>query len=99
MKMQLVHNLGMTERCGRLVLGLGIILAVLMGNGPLGWAAVLPLAALYPALTAVVGWDPLNAWLERHREANGSAAGRRDHHGALAYVPAYRAQMRSQERS
>jgi hypothetical protein len=54
------QNLSNVSRAVRLVLGVGLILyTMLTAVTPLGWLAILPLAAIYPMLTALEGWDPV----------------------------------------
>lgn len=51
-------NLSNGERAFRSALGLGMILTVLAGNGPLGLMSLIPIIAIYPLMTASIGVDP-----------------------------------------
>lgn len=56
------QNMGLVDRVLRFILGLALIVVVLMelGNGEaLGMYAYLPIIAIYPLMTAILGWDPL----------------------------------------
>lgn len=54
-----IRNVGYVDRGARIALGtVAIIATVLMVSGPLGWFAVIPLAAVYPMLTGIIGFDP-----------------------------------------
>lgn len=52
-------NLSIGERAFRVALGLGMILTVLAGSGPLGLTSLIPIIAIYPLMTASIGWDPI----------------------------------------
>ena len=59
-----VQNLGWLDRSVRLIVGAALIAIVLMELGKgntLGWQAYLPIIAIYPLLSGIVGWDPLYA--------------------------------------
>lgn len=56
-----IYNIGNSERLMRVVLGVGLIFDVLHGSGPLGLAALIPLASIYPIMTGFLGFDPLYA--------------------------------------
>ena len=49
---------GMTQRISLLVLSIALISVTLSTQGPLGWYAVLPLLAIVPGISALIGWDP-----------------------------------------
>lgn len=54
-----IRNVGYVDRGARIALGtVAIIATMLMVSGPLGWFAVIPLAAVYPILTGVIAFDP-----------------------------------------
>lgn len=73
-----LQNIDWVERVGRFALGMGLIIALLIGEGPLGWWATLPLIAIYPSLTAVLGWDPVYALVARDDASRGGVhTGRR----------------------
>jgi hypothetical protein len=60
-----VENLGMQSRAARLLIGAGFIAFVMTTpQAPLGWYAVLPLLAVFPIFTAIIGWDPLKAFFQ-----------------------------------
>lgn len=54
-----IYNIANTERLMRIVLGVGLIFDVLHGAGPLGLAALIPLASIYPIMTGFLGYDPI----------------------------------------
>ena len=59
-----VQNLGWLDRTVRLIIGAALIAVVLfeLGQGnTLGWQAYLPIVAIYPLLSGMLGWDPLYA--------------------------------------
>jgi hypothetical protein len=57
-----VENLDKHSRALRLLIGAGLIAFVMTTpQAPLGWYAVLPLLAIFPIFTAIIGWDPLKA--------------------------------------
>lgn len=51
------------ERAARIVLGAALMGSVLFAEGPLDWAVALPLLAIYPLLTGVMGREPLRVLL------------------------------------
>jgi len=54
---------GVARRVSLLVLSLALITVTLSMQGPLGWYAVLPLLAIVPGISALIGWDPVFAML------------------------------------
>jgi len=54
-----VHNIGNAERLMRVTLGVGLIVDVMLGAGPLGLAMWLPLVSIYPLMTGFLGYDPI----------------------------------------
>ena len=59
-----IQNIGWFDRIVRVVIGfalLGVVYVDLIKEMPLGWHVFLPLLAIYPLLTAILGWDPLYA--------------------------------------
>jgi hypothetical protein len=54
-----------TERVARVAIGIGLLSSVAVADGPLGWAAILPLLAIYPVLTGVMGIEPARTFFER----------------------------------
>jgi hypothetical protein len=64
-----VTNLSLGERVFRMVLGYGLIFAQVDGTGFLGWAALLPIVAIYPLMTAALGWDPIYQWITAGNKA------------------------------
>jgi len=58
------QNLGWIDRTLRLIVGAALIAVVLLqlqqGN-TLGLLAYLPIVAIYPLLSGILGWDPLYA--------------------------------------
>jgi hypothetical protein len=60
-----VENLDKYSRVVRLAIGVGLIAFVMTTpQAPLGWYAVLPLLAVFPIFTAIIGWDPLKAFFQ-----------------------------------
>lgn len=51
------------ERAARIVIGAVLMSSVFFAEGPLDWAAVMPLLAIYPLLTGVMGREPLRELL------------------------------------
>lgn len=59
-----VQNMGWIDRTVRVAIGAALILVVLfeMQKGsPIGPYAYLPILAIYPLMTGLLGWDPLYA--------------------------------------
>ncbi|ALP53136.1 hypothetical protein Tel_08185 [Candidatus Tenderia electrophaga] len=59
-----IQNVGWLDRVVRTLIGLalvGIVFLDLYRGVTLGWYAYLPLVALYPLLTGMLGWDPFYA--------------------------------------
>jgi hypothetical protein len=57
-----IQNLGWLDRTIRVIIGFALVFTVLFEfqkTGDLGGYAYLPILAIYPFLTAVLGWDPL----------------------------------------
>ena len=54
-------NQGVMQRVGLLTVSIAMITVTLHSSGVLGWMVILPLAAIYPGISAITGWDPLNA--------------------------------------
>lgn len=52
-----------------LVISAAMIGAVMSGEGELGWQGILAIMAVYPALAAIIGNDPLNGFVY-HRQDN-----------------------------
>ncbi|WP_455204106.1 YgaP family membrane protein [Kaarinaea lacus] len=62
------QNIDTSSRAVRLVVGMGLIAYVLTSQQtPLGLLAVLPLIAIYPVFTGIIGWDPLVAVIKQRR--------------------------------
>lgn len=64
-------NLGRSEALRRLVLGSGLIGAVLLSPSVPSWVA---LAACYPIFTAIMQWDPMNVIFQKVASHMGSEA-------------------------
>lgn len=63
-----MENIGKPERIIRAVVGAAMIEIVLLyPNAPMGWLTLLPMVALYPAFTAIFGWDPFYALIRQSR--------------------------------
>lgn len=61
MKTAAVQNLNFLDRTYRLSLSLGVILFIVASQGYLGLWSLVPLLAIYPGITAMIGWDPVYA--------------------------------------
>ncbi len=53
------RNLGVGQRIVRAAVAAGLLAVPFIGDQPLDLLSLLPLAAGYPGLTALVGYDPL----------------------------------------
>ena len=53
------NNVSIAGRGVRIAVGLALVYSTALLPGTLGLAALLPLLAIYPMLTAVLGWDPV----------------------------------------
>jgi hypothetical protein len=56
-------NMSNTERAIRIIVGLALTYSVALHTGTLGLAAILPLVAVYPVMTGIIGWDPVYNWI------------------------------------
>lgn len=59
-----IQNMGWLDRVVRVLVGAGLVGVVFMdiyAGQPLSWHAYLPIIAIYPLITAIMGWDPLYA--------------------------------------
>lgn len=56
-----VNNVGTYDRVVRMLFAATLLAPAFVGTdaGPLGWLALPVLASIYPAATAVMGWDPI----------------------------------------
>lgn len=57
-----IQNMGWLDRALRFLIGIALIVYVLMivsNNSTLGNYIYLPIIAIYPLMTAILGWDPL----------------------------------------
>lgn len=61
MDKDIIHNINPTERVVRLAFSITLAFIPLVVDAPLGDIALLPLLAIYPGLTAAIGWCPLHA--------------------------------------
>jgi hypothetical protein len=52
---------GIAQRASLLVLSFALITMTLAIQGPLGGYVVLPLLAIVPGISALIGWDPVFA--------------------------------------
>lgn len=66
------QNISNAGRIARVVVGTAMAVSVGIQSGALGVAAVLPLVAIYPMMTGVLGWDPMSYLVTRtkQRKAN-----------------------------
>ena len=63
-----VQNITNSDRVVRIVAGLGLALSVSLQPGPLRMAAILPLIAIYPLMTGVIGWDPIVKYIATRKQ-------------------------------
>lgn len=65
-KLRTIQNLNIVDRFMRLLLGvtlLGLVIVTLKEGDSFGWNIYIMLGAIYPLMTAIMGWDPLYAVL------------------------------------
>ena len=73
------NNVSKGGRVARIAVGLALIYSTVFQPGTLGLAAILPLLAIYPISTAVLGWDPIVQLVARkwqHRTNRSTKIGR-----------------------
>jgi hypothetical protein len=58
-------QLNITNRITRFIIGAGLIGATMAASSTLGYLALLPLLAVYPLATAIVGEDPIDGLISR----------------------------------
>lgn len=61
-KLGALQNVGLWDRVLRVIIGSGLIAVVLFDlyqHVDVGWHAYLPIIAIYPMLTGILGFDPL----------------------------------------
>jgi hypothetical protein len=58
-------KLNMTRRISRILIGSGLIGFTMAASGPLGYLILLPLLAVYPLMTGLLGEDPIDGLLGR----------------------------------
>jgi hypothetical protein len=75
------NNVSKGGRVARIAVGLALIYSAAFQTGTLGLAAILPLLAIYPMSTAVLGWDPIVQLVARNSQKR---ANRRTKVGQLA---------------
>lgn len=59
MKNTTYTNISNAERTIRIIVGLALTYSVSFQTGTLGLAAIIPLVAVYPVMTGIIGWDPV----------------------------------------
>ena len=59
------EQLSTLERVARTALGIALMSSVFFAPGAMDWAIVLPLLAVYPLMTGVMGMEPMRVFLER----------------------------------
>ena len=62
------NNVSNSGRIVRIAVGLALIYSTAFQAGTLGLAAILPLLAIYPSSTGVLGWDPIVQLVTRKSE-------------------------------
>ncbi len=81
-----VQNMGWLDRTIRVILGAGLIVAVLyrlQADLPMGAYAYLPILAIYPLMTGLLGWDPFYA--ASHVKSCDTSAGSRNKCGTFLF--------------
>ncbi len=65
-RIRLARNVGAYDRIARLLFAATLLAPAFVGNdaGPLGWLVASVLMALYPAITGLIGWDPIYRLLD-----------------------------------
>jgi len=63
-------NQSIAQRAFMLFASLGMIAATFSSAGPLEWRVIVPLLAIYPGVSAFIGWDPLSAVMAVFRKRN-----------------------------
>ena len=63
-----IENITLSGRGVRLGVGLLLLFSVFFHEGSLGAAAYLPLIAIYPLITATLGWDPIVQFLASRKQ-------------------------------
>ena len=54
------NNLDRSQQVSRVLLAIALLgITVSAPAGVLGWFSILPLAAIYPLVTGLIGWDPI----------------------------------------
>ena len=80
-----VKNISMSNRAVRVLLGCSMVGIVFFSNSvPLGWLAMLPLIAIYPLMTGVLGWDPVYAAFRRLHSQASETSGQTEKVGTVA---------------
>jgi len=74
MKHTTYTNISHTERAVRIVVGIALTYPVLLQTGTLGSAAMLPLFAVYPIMTGIIGWDPVYNMAAQFKNRNARAS-------------------------
>lgn len=67
-------NISIGERIARALVAISMLFyPMLMSESQMEWIALLPLVAIYPMFTAVVGWDPVLFIIETGEQAGRSS--------------------------
>jgi len=77
-----------TNRVNRVVIGAGLIAITMFSSGPLGYLALLPLLAIYPLATGMIGEDPIDGVITRWFENYDQYTFRPSSRAALLFVGA-----------
>ena len=61
-----IRNVGYIDRAIRIIAGSAAIIFVMATQsvGMLGWMALIPLLAVYPIITGLIGYDSFYAWAQ-----------------------------------
>jgi hypothetical protein len=61
----ITSKLNMTSRISRILIGSVMVGIIMSTNGPVGYLTLLPLLAIYPLMTGLLGEDPINGLFAR----------------------------------
>ena len=62
-----IENITWSGRAVRVAVGMLLIYSAFLQEGTVGAAAYLPLIAIYPLITATLGWDPIAYFLAKRK--------------------------------
>ena len=77
-----IENITWSGRIVRVAVGMALVYSVFLQEGTLGAAAYLPLIAIYPLISATLGWDPIAQFLGTRKRSSGRRITGRAAHAA-----------------